>query len=180
MHAGLRRRIGRGRRRADRLQRPHRTGLHNSAALAACLHGLSVALRSEERVLEDVVEKTIVLSLGHLEERLRPEDACIVEQHVEPAKPIDRRLHQRLADRRKGDVADIPDSTLARGLDLMGGRFGFGGIATIDDYRAALSDKPARDLLAHPRSAAGNDSNLILETHDFPPWRDLPIDRLTR
>src|SRR3984957_4372796 len=136
MHAGLRRRIGRGRRRADRLQRPHRTGLHNSAALAACLHGLRGGLRGEERVLEDVVEKTIVLSLGHLEERLRPEDARIVEQHVEPAEPVDRRLHQGLADRRKGDVADIPDGTLARGIDLMGGRFGFGGVATIDDDRA--------------------------------------------
>ena len=127
--------------------------------------------------LEDVVEETIVLGLGHLEERLRREDACIVEEHVETAEPIDCGLHEGLAGRRKGDVADIRDGALARGIDLMGCCFGLGGITTVDDDRAALGDKSGRDLLAHPRTAAGDDGNLVLETHDLSPPLCLPIDR---
>ncbi len=131
----------------------------------------------EERALEDVVEETIVLGLSHLEERLRREDTCIVEQHVETAESVDCGLHEGLTGRRKGDVADMRDSTLARGIDLMGGCFGLGGITAVDDDRAALGDEPGRDLLAHPRTTPGDDGNLVPETHDLSPLLYLSIDR---
>src|SRR5262249_40730073 len=97
------------------------------------------------------------------------------------AEPIDRGLHEGLSGRRKGDVAGISDGTLARGIDLTGGRFCLCGIAPVDDDRTALSDEPGRDLLAHPRATAGDDGNLLLETHNFSPWLSyLPIDRSTQ
>jgi hypothetical protein len=110
-------------------------------------------------------------SLGHLDERLRREDAGIVEQHVETAEPIDRGRYEGLSGRRKDDVAGIGDGPLPRGIHLTGGRFCLCGITPIDDDRAALSDEPGRDLLAHTRATARDDGNLLLETHNVSPWR---------
>ena len=69
----------------------------NRAAEARGLHGPRSSLSGEEGALEDVVEKTIEFELGHLEEGLRREDAGIVEQHIEAAEAVERRLHESFA-----------------------------------------------------------------------------------
>jgi hypothetical protein len=62
------------------------------------------------------------------------------------------------------------DDTLARRVDLARGSLSLGTIAAVDDNRPAFGDEPGRDLFANPRSAPGDEGNLILETHShFPP-----------
>jgi hypothetical protein len=50
-------------------------------------------LGGEELALEDDVEKAVVFDLVDLEERLRREDAGVVEKHVDATKLANRRLH---------------------------------------------------------------------------------------
>ena len=57
------------------------------------------------------------------------------------------------------------DDTLARRVDLARDCLGLGTIAAADNDRPALRDEPGRDLFANPRSAPGDEGNLILETH---------------
>src|SRR5690348_15913399 len=83
MHARFGGRIGSRGSRADRLQGPHGTGLHDRAATARVLHGLRGGLRGKELALKDDAEEAVILGLLDLEKRLRREDASVVEQHVE-------------------------------------------------------------------------------------------------
>jgi hypothetical protein len=59
----------------------------------AGLHGLRSSLGGEELAFKDDVEEAVVLKLVDLEERLRREDAGVVEEHVNATKLADRRLH---------------------------------------------------------------------------------------
>src|SRR6202040_3841914 len=170
MHARFRGRIGSRGSRADRLQGPHGTGLQDRAAAARVLHGLRGGLRGEELALKDDAEEAVILGLLDLEKRLRRKDTSIVEQHVETTESVDRRSHDGFAGRRQSNIASMHDDTLARWVDLARDCLGLGTIAAVDDDRPAFGDKAGRDLFANPRSAPGDEGNLILETHShFPP-----------
>src|ERR1700752_1025664 len=164
MHARFRGRIGSRGSRADRLQGPHGTGLHDRAATARVLHGLCGGLRGEELALKDDAEEAVILGLLDLEKRLRREDTSVVEQHVETTEAVDRRFQDGFAGHRQSNIASMHDNTLARRVDLARDCLGLGTIATVDDDRPAFGHEPGRDLFANPRSAPGDESNLILET----------------
>jgi hypothetical protein len=144
------------------------------------LHGPRSSLSGEEGAVEDVVEKTIEFDLGHLEEGLRREDAGIVEQHIEAAEAVERRLHESFAGGRQRDVAHIDGDARPRRVDIMGSRLGLRAIAAVDNDGTALGDEAGRKLLTHARTTAGNDRNLVLEPHSFSPFAYLPIDRSMR
>ena len=134
-------------------------------------------MRGEERAFENYVNEAVVLGLIDVEEGLRREDAGIVEQHIETTETVNRRFYDCFAGRRQGDIAGMHRDTLARRVDLVGSRLGFGDIATVDDDRTAPADEPGRDLFADPGSTSGDDCNLVLETHGQFPSR-LSIDRI--
>src|SRR5712671_4350158 len=148
MDAAIGRRI-RGRRRGtDRLQAPHRASLHNRTATARGYHGFRGRLCNEKLALEYDAQEAIILSLGDVEERLRPEDAGVVEQDVETGEAINRCLHSCFSCRRQDDVPQVSDSALSGRVDFFGSGFGLGGIASDDDDRTAFRDKSSRYLLA--------------------------------
>src|ERR1700746_761093 len=168
MHARFRGRIGSRGSRADRLQGPHGTGLHDRAATARVLHGFRGGLRGEELALKDDAEEAVILGLLDLEKRLRREDTSVVEQHVETTESVDRLCHDGFASRRQSNIASMRDDTLARRVDRARDRLGLGTIAAVDDNRPAFGDEPGRDLSANPRRSPGDEVTLILETHsDF-------------
>lgn len=53
----------------------------------------AAAWAAKKLALEDDVEEAVVFDLVDLEERLRREDAGVVEQHVDATKLANRRLH---------------------------------------------------------------------------------------
>ena len=114
------------------------------------LHGPRSSLSGEEGAVEDVVEKTIEFDLGHLEEGLRREDAGIVEQHIEAAEAVERRLHESFAGGRQRDVAHIDGDARPRRVDIMGSRLGLRAIAAVDNDGTALGDEAGRKLLTMP------------------------------
>ena len=135
----------------------------------------AAALRGEELALKDDAEEAVILGLLDLEKRLRREDTSVVEQHVETTESVDRRFHDGFASRRQSNIASMHDDTLARRVDLARDCLGLGTIAAVDDNRPAFGDEPGRDLFANPRSAPGDEGNLILETHSHFSCGYLPI-----
>src|SRR5216683_1266416 len=107
VYASLCRRIRRRWRRANRLQPPHRPGLHDAATAASTLHGLRCGLRGEERSLESTIKESIVLGFGELQERLWRKDASIVEQHIDMTELVERPFHNGLAGLGKRYVAGV-------------------------------------------------------------------------
>src|ERR1700737_3785015 len=171
MHARFRGRIGSRGSRADRLQGPHGTGLHDRAATARVLHGFCGGLRGEELALKDDAEEAVILGLLDLEKRLRREDTSVVEQHVETTESVDRRFHDGFAGRRQSNIASMHDDTLARRVDLARDCLGLGTIAAVDDNRPAFGDDPGRALFADPRGPPGAGATLF--------WKPIAISPLS-
>jgi hypothetical protein len=101
------------------------------------------------------------VGLGVLRERLGDEYPCVVDQHIDPAEPLDRAADDLVGDCRVGDVAgDCQHVRRGVGLD----RPGVG-----DDPIAAVEESPDQagpDPLRRPR----DDGDLTLGAHDEPPF----------
>jgi hypothetical protein len=122
-------------------------------------------LGSKEFALEDDVDEAVVLRFVNVEKRLGRKDTGVIEQHVETAEPFHCRLHKGFASSRQSDVPDVHEGTLAFWIDLARGSLGFGPVATVDHNGAAFRNEPGRNLFAHSRGSAGDDRDLVLETH---------------
>ena len=109
---------------------------------------------------------------AHVVEDHVAQDAGIVDDAVEPAEMIDRRLHDLAGGDRFRDRLEIGDRGAAALLDFLdhflGGRGAVaravGGAAGIVDHDlGALGGAQQRDLAADAAARAGDDDDFILQ-----------------
>ena len=84
-----------------------------------------------------------------------------VDENVDPAKGVDRRLHHFAHRRRVGDVADMADRAAACRVDLANQRVEFGlRAARVDANRCACRGHFERERAADIARAARDDDDL--------------------
>jgi len=96
------------------------------------------------------------------------DQARVVDEDVDAAEGLDRRLEDPVDLERAGDVRDDGDRPLAdRGGRLLGARL----VDVVDDDPRALLREALRDPAADPVAGAGDHRDLPVE----PPHRDLLV-----
>lgn len=115
-------------------------------------HGLG----GQVGALEVAVQEAVQLLLGDVGERLRSEGAGVVDQHVDPAEPLDRRTHQGLAGgrgadaaRHRGDPVRLPEQGGGLGEPL--------GVAAVEHDVGPLLQEAAGDVQADAAGRTGDD-----------------------
>ncbi|MCY1534263.1 hypothetical protein D9M68_696270 [compost metagenome] len=169
-HAVLRRRVGG---LADLpVERRHRGGVDDHAALAAFVrlvaaHGLGGQAQHVEGAdqvdVDDAGEALQAVHALAAEDLLRRADACAVDQSVHRAEGVQRGLHGFVAVRFAGHVG--AHETRLR-LTQLGrqGRADF-AVDVGDHHLAARLHQDSRGGRAEPRTAAGDDEYLVVDTH---------------
>jgi len=157
-------RVGAGRGRGDRVQRPHRADADDRAA-AALAHRLRGGLRDPVGRVQDRAQRLLQMLLGLLEERHDPEDPGRVHEHVDAAEALHGPLAQRLRLLAAGDLPGDELDALAAGVELVARGLEHRGPGTGQhDARAVVQEAPRRGL-ADPASTARDDDHLAREAH---------------
>src|SRR5262249_9057241 len=140
------------------------------AAPPAGDHGAGRRLRAEEPALQIHVEDEVPVALAHLEERHSRIDACVVDEHVDPAELANDLPDHRLRTRRLRDVrldqhgppADAPNF-----LDDLVSRTAIVEIVHADV--GAFTRERHRDGAPDTLLGAGHQRHLPGEPHRRPP-----------
>ena len=118
-----------------------------------------------EVALEVHPDDVVPLLLAHVDEEPVPQDAGVVDQHVEVAERLDRRLDQALAALPVGHVVTVGDGTAAGGHDLGDHLLGRG--AAVAAARTAVVGGPAT-VVHHDGGALGREEQGVLTTDAAP------------
>ena len=141
--------------------------------------GGGVAHRSEV-ALEVDADHGVPLRLGHVREHPVAQDAGVVDEHVQVAEGLHRRVDQALGGVEVGDVVVVGDGLAAGRLDLghdLLGRRGVGAGAlgrsaeVVHHDLGALGGEQERVLPPDPPPCSGDDGHPALElVHVSSPW----------
>ena len=101
--------------------------------------------------------------VGHLGQRLVPQDAGVVDQRVEPAELAHGGLDEPVRDVGIGDVARDGDRAPPRGGDLVGHRLAGGRVELGDHDRRALCGALQRLAPADAATRTGDDHDLAVQ-----------------
>ena len=93
----------------------------------------------------------------------------VVHVHVEAAQPLDRRLHQRLARLRGGDVGGEGDGATAQRLDLGHEAVEFGGGAAGEGEVGPGGGERERHRAPEPAPRARHDGDAAAQVEELRP-----------
>src|SRR5207302_7174730 len=116
----------------------------------------------QPRALHVRVDDVVPILLAHLLGQCVPDDARVVDQHVDPPESLDRRDGRTFAIRCEPDIARYPDGLPARVDDRGGHVPGPGQVHAANG--STLSSESMGYRLAHPATRAGDHGDLALKT----------------
>ena len=124
--------------------------------------------RGQEQALHVDAVDPVELVLGHVEHRLvAVRGAGVVDDDVEVAVFVEREARRAPRRRRRCDTSPAQDARAAAGGDdLAAPRAApLAALMSLTTTRGALLREALRDALAESRTAAGDDRDLVAESH---------------
>ena len=104
------------------------------------------------------------VGVAHLGERLFPPQRRIVDEDIQAAKVLERRVSHRLHGCGIGDIADMNQCLAAPPLDIAGDGFSLATVAArIDQNGGTAVRQRQRDRAADIAAGAGDDGGLATE-----------------
>ena len=136
----------------------HHAGQVDDAAMPLAHHAAGGLLAAEECALEVCVQHGVKIGLRHAQEQAVTGDACVVHQHIHPAKGVDRRVKQCFAALSGGNIG-----LYGHGVHALGAAERcrllrrLCAVAVVHHHIAALLCQCHAHCAANAPAAAGND-----------------------